>query len=236
MYLTVTQPGPDKGPNQIHAGENLNPVKTLRLRYDAWKAQAATATSRKGRGAAQNAPAPVAAATPTPVAANTPGVQLMTLKTPAWTDGGVIPIKYSQAGDDVSPPLTWDNVPDGVTSFVLIARDVDAVAPGGTDDLLQWMVWNIPPAARELPEHVTTGMAVADGSRQISATGPEYRGPGALASGPAHHYAFELYALDTTVNVPPTASPLEARAAVMQAMQGHIRGKGVLWGLFKRPE
>ena len=37
MYITVTQPGPDKGPNQIKPGENLNPVKTLRMRYDAWR-------------------------------------------------------------------------------------------------------------------------------------------------------------------------------------------------------
>ena len=37
MYLTISQPGTDKGPYQIKAGENLNPVKTLRMRYDAWK-------------------------------------------------------------------------------------------------------------------------------------------------------------------------------------------------------
>ena len=37
MYLTVTQPGPNKGPNAIKPGENLNPVKTLRMRYDAWR-------------------------------------------------------------------------------------------------------------------------------------------------------------------------------------------------------
>lgn len=37
MYITVSQPGADKGPNAIRAGENLNPVKTLRLRYDEWR-------------------------------------------------------------------------------------------------------------------------------------------------------------------------------------------------------
>ena len=37
MYLTVSQPGPDRGPNAIKEGENLNPVKTLRMRYDAWR-------------------------------------------------------------------------------------------------------------------------------------------------------------------------------------------------------
>lgn len=37
MYLTVSQPGADKGPNQIREAENLNPVKTLRMRYDEWR-------------------------------------------------------------------------------------------------------------------------------------------------------------------------------------------------------
>jgi len=37
MYLTVSQPAPDHGPNVIRDGENLNPVKTLRLRYDTWR-------------------------------------------------------------------------------------------------------------------------------------------------------------------------------------------------------
>src|SRR3954451_21261789 len=39
MYINVAQPGSDHGPNVIHGGENLNPVKTLRIRYDAWRKQ-----------------------------------------------------------------------------------------------------------------------------------------------------------------------------------------------------
>ena len=79
------------------------------------------------------------------------------------------------------------------------------------------------------------GAALADGSRQISATGPNYRGPAAPASGPPHHYVFELYALDTTVDVPAVgASPAQTRAAVVAAMAGHVRAKGVYTGLYKR--
>jgi phosphatidylethanolamine-binding protein (PEBP) family uncharacterized protein len=74
-----------------------------------------------------------------------------------------------------------------------------------------------------------------DGIRQISVSGPYYRGPGAAASGPAHHYAFELYALDGPVNVPAVGqSPADTRAAVLAAMAGRVRGKGVYVGLFKR--
>jgi phosphatidylethanolamine-binding protein (PEBP) family uncharacterized protein len=78
--------------------------------------------------------------------------------------------------------------------------------------------------------------------RQISASGPQYRGPGAAASGPLHHYTFEVYALDTKIDVAPAAAEqpvaaaLATRAAVMKAMQGHVIGKAVYVGLFRRPQ
>jgi Raf kinase inhibitor-like YbhB/YbcL family protein len=162
-------------------------------------------------------------------------VQTMTLASTAWADGGSIPVKYSQAGDQISPPLTWTNPPDGVASFVLLVHDVDAAIGSGTDDILHWMLWNIPAAARSIPEAVPQGAQLPDGTRQISASGPYYRGPGAAAAGPAHHYVFELFALDTVLDVPPVgASPPQTRAAVAAAMAGHVRGKGVLVGLFRR--
>jgi len=164
------------------------------------------------------------------------GVQVMTLTSSAWADGGQIPAKYSQAGGDVSPPLAWSNVPDNIVGFVLVAHDLDAAVNPGTDDLLHWLVWNIPGAARSLPEHVPQGATLPDGSRQISATGPNYRAPGAPASGPPHHYVFELYALDAAIDVAAVGqSPAQTRAAVVAAMAGHVRGKGVFTGLYKRP-
>src|SRR5437762_3405503 len=59
-------------------------------------------------------------------------VPVMTLATGAWGDGGQIPVKYTQAGEEVSPPLTWSNVPEGVISFVVIAHDLDAAVGNGT--------------------------------------------------------------------------------------------------------
>jgi Raf kinase inhibitor-like YbhB/YbcL family protein len=163
------------------------------------------------------------------------GVQTMTLTSPAWSDGGQIPARHSQAGDQTSPPLAWGNVPDAVASLVLLVHDLDAAAGNGTDDILHWMLWNIPAGARGLPEGVPQGSQLPDGTRQISASGPYYRGPGAPASGPAHHYVFEIFALDVALDVPAVgASPPQTRAAVVAAMAGHIRGKGVLVGLFRR--
>jgi hypothetical protein len=131
--------------------------------------------------------------------------------------------------------LSWSNVPEGAASFVLIAHDVDAAIGNGSDDLLHWMLWNIPATVAGLPEGVARGSQRPDGTRQISATGTSYRGPGAPASGPAHHYLFELFALDTMLDVPAVgASPPNTRAAVVAGMAGHIRGKATYVGLFKR--
>jgi Raf kinase inhibitor-like YbhB/YbcL family protein len=164
------------------------------------------------------------------------GVQVMTLATPDWPDGGPIPLKYTQAGQQVSPALTWTSVPDGTASFVLLFHDLDAATGNGTDDVLHWLLWNIPATATGLPEGVSQGSQLPDGTRQISVSGPYYRGPGAPASGPVHHYVFELFALDSTLDVPPVgATPAQTRAAVLAGMAGHVLGKAVYMGLFRRP-
>jgi Raf kinase inhibitor-like YbhB/YbcL family protein len=120
-------------------------------------------------------------------------------------------------------------------SFVLIVHDLDAAIGNGTDDMLHWMVWNIPGAATSLAEGIPALPQLPDGTRQVSATGPYYRAPAAPASGPPHHYAFELYALDIALDVGAlVAAPPAARASVIAAMASHIRGKATLVGLYRR--
>ena len=163
------------------------------------------------------------------------GMTVMSLTSTAWTDGGMIPIKHSQPGAEASPAFAWSEVPEGTMSFVLMMRDLDAASGAGTEEILHWMLWNIPGASRALPEGLPQATQLPDGTRQISATGPYYRGPGAAAAGPAHHYVFELYALDTMIDVPAVGqSPALTRAAVLTAMSGHVRGKAAYVGLFKR--
>jgi Raf kinase inhibitor-like YbhB/YbcL family protein len=163
------------------------------------------------------------------------GIQVMTLVSTAWPDGGQIPVKHTQAGEESSPAFTWSPVPDGTASFALIVHDLDASIGNGSDDILHWMLWNIPKTVTSLPEAIPRGAQLPDGTRQISATGTNYRGPGAPASGPTHHYVFELFALDTMIEVPAVgAQPPATRAAVVAAMAGHIRGKATYVGLFKR--
>jgi Raf kinase inhibitor-like YbhB/YbcL family protein len=162
-------------------------------------------------------------------------IETMKLSTAAWQDGGAIPPKFAQPGRDVSPPLSWSAAPEGTAGFVLIAHDIDGATGNGTDDVLHWLVWNIPKDATSLPEAIPQGPQRADGSRQISVSGPYYRGPAAPATGPAHHYVFEIFAVDTVIDVPSVGvQPGPTRTAVMAAMAGHVRGKGALVGMFKR--
>ena len=172
-------------------------------------------------------------------------VQNMTLITTAWPDGGQIPPRYSQAGAEISPAIQWSAPPAGTQSFVLVFHDADTVMNGSTDGNLHWLVWNIPAAATSLQQGIPDGFEVEGGIRQISISGSRYRGPGAPASGPLHHYIMELYALDTRLDnikveaqgpQQPNPAAQAIRQQVMQAMLGHIRGKASYVGLFHRPQ
>ena len=185
---------------------------------------------------------PLMAQAPAGQRGGAPAAPAMTLTVTGFADGADIPVKFSQAapgaapGEGTSPAIAWANVPAGTQTFVLNMRDLDVARNKGTEDQAHWVVWNIPAATTSLPEGVPKGSQRPDGSFQISATGPVYRGPGAGANGPRHHYMFEIYALDTKLDVQPTADAFETRANVMKAMQGHVLGKAVYGGLFKRPQ
>jgi Raf kinase inhibitor-like YbhB/YbcL family protein len=162
-----------------------------------------------------------------------PSVPGLTLTTTAFEDGSIIPPKYTQSvANPISPRLQWTNVPPGTASFVLIVRDPDGAPEKRVDDVLHWMVFNIPGSARELPEGVPATPQLPDGTIQAKNTrgGVGYRGPGAGAAGPYHHYTFELYAVDTKLDLGPDAT----RPEVLKAIDGHILAKAVLVGRFHR--
>src|SRR5579871_1050885 len=157
----------------------------------------------------------------------------LTLTSPDIEDGGIIADKYtSKAGAAaVSPKLQWDHAPMATQSFVLLFHDPDVALQKKTDDVTHWMVFNIPGDAKELPGGISpTDAKLADGAIQIKNTANRvgYLGPGAGAAGPYHHYTFELFALDTKLDLTDSAT----RADVVNAMQGHILAKGVLAGRF----
>jgi Raf kinase inhibitor-like YbhB/YbcL family protein len=156
----------------------------------------------------------------------------LTLTSPDIEDGGIIADKFSaKAGAaTVSPKLQWDHVPMGTQSFALLFHDPDVAMQKKTDDVTHWMAFNIPGDAKELPGGISADAKLADGTIQIKNTANRvgYMGPGAGAAGPYHHYTFELFALDTKLDLTDSAT----RADVVNAMQGHILAKGVLAGRF----
>jgi len=159
----------------------------------------------------------------------------MSLSSPDFPDGGIIPDKFTQAAGPTSPSpkLEWANVPMGTVSFVLIMHDPDA-AIGGPEDVLHWMAFNIPGTAKGLDGGVPTTATLPDGTIQAKNRGgnPGYMGPGNPAINPYHHYTWELYALNSTLMLGADAT----REDVLKAMVGKTTGKAVLVGRFKRPQ
>lgn len=154
-----------------------------------------------------------------------------TLTTPDFQDGGVIPDKFTfEVKQFVSPKLEWSNVPAGTVSFALIFHDPDEALHGHIEDVLHWLVFNIPGSARELPGSLPPDPTLPDGTIQAKSVRrtPGYMGPGADPPGPYHHYTFEIFALDSKLNLGPDAT----RADVLKAIDGHILAKAALVGRF----
>ena len=139
--------------------------------------------------------------------------------------------KYSQAvPNPVSPQLSWINAPAGTQSFVVVMHDPDTAPRKSLTDILHWMAFNIPATATSLPEGVANTPTLPDGTVQPNNFGgkPGYMGMG--SRGIYHHYTIELYALDEKLSLGPDAT----RQQVNAAMDGHILGKAVIVGRFKR--
>ncbi len=149
------------------------------------------------------------------------------LTSTAFAEGGTIPRKHTCDGADVSPPLAWDNVPEGTRSFALICDDPDA--PMGT--WVHWVLFNLPADARSLPEAVPTEKELPGGARQGTNDFRKigYGGP-CPPPGKPHRYFFKLYALDTTLDLPAGST----KAQVVKAMEGHVLAEGQLMGKYGR--
>jgi Raf kinase inhibitor-like YbhB/YbcL family protein len=150
-----------------------------------------------------------------------------------YSDGGDIPEKYTCAAQPPggSPQIDWSGAPSDTVTFALIFHDGD-VHPGKTfDDVTHWIAWNIPATAKDLPANMPKTADMPDGTMQGNniARQTGYMGP-CPPPGLPHHYTFNLYALDTKLDLPATAS----RDELEKAMSGHILASGVYNGLFHR--
>ncbi|MBN2159027.1 MAG: YbhB/YbcL family Raf kinase inhibitor-like protein [Spirochaetes bacterium] len=147
----------------------------------------------------------------------------ITVTSTAFKEGEMIPARYTCDDRDVSPQLSWSNVPAGAKSIALICDDPDA--PAGT--WVHWVVFNIPPTAKELIEGV--GALPAGAKQGINDFRKlDYGGP--CPPGGTHRYYFKIYALDAVIDLKEGAS----KSALLKAMEGRILAQGQLMGKYKR--
>lgn len=145
------------------------------------------------------------------------------LTSPAFGEGQVVPVRYTADGPDLSPPLRIQDPPEGTVSFALIMDDPDA--PMGT--WVHWVAWNIPGTASAIPEGGLPEGAV-EGTNSWGRTG--YGGPSPPRGTGVHRYVFTLYALDTTLDLPPSTD----KAGLLAAIKGHVLGEARLVGTYTR--
>jgi hypothetical protein len=144
------------------------------------------------------------------------------LTSPAFDDGGPIPEEYGRRARDVNPPLRVTEVPAEAASLTLVMDDPDAVAPAGKV-WLHWLVWDVPTGTTEIPEDWTPTDAV-EGPNDFGERG--YGGP--APPDDTHTYRFKLYALDTTLDLPPSADQRD----VDEAAAGHVVAQTQLTGTY----
>lgn len=152
-----------------------------------------------------------------------------TLTSRSIQDGQPIREQYTADGEDMSPQLAWQNVPEGAVELALMVEDPDA--PGG--DFVHWVVYNIPASMNGIDEglpkghHPDTQVDFVQGRNDFGKVG--YNGP-APPPGKVHHYHFRLMALDKKLDLPANADKGDLR----QAVRGHVIAETELVGTYQR--
>lgn len=150
-------------------------------------------------------------------------VMALQIQSSAFSNEGTIPAKYTCDGENISPPLSWGQAPQGTKSFALIMDDPDA--PHGTFD--HWLVFNLPADTHTLPEAIKTlPVGTQEGKNSFGKT--SYGGP--CPPDREHRYFFKLYALDQMLPLKNGASKRE----IELAMKDHVLQLGQVMGRYDR--
>jgi hypothetical protein len=148
------------------------------------------------------------------------------LTSSAFEDGGMIPVKYTCDGDNISPPLAWENIPEGTKSIALVCDDPDA--PMGT--FVHWVLYNLPPDTNKLEENIPVTEKLENGACQASTSFGKIGYGGPCPPSGIHRYYFKIYALDKELD----ESSVEDKTSLLSAMEEHILSQGQLIGRYKR--
>jgi Raf kinase inhibitor-like YbhB/YbcL family protein len=152
----------------------------------------------------------------------------MRLWSAAFDEGGMLPPRFTCDGDGVSPPLSWEDVPDGTLGFALLCEDPDA--PSGL--FTHWVLYNLPAGARELAEGVPKDAVLSIGAHQGTNSFGDvgYGGACPPRGHGEHRYIFKLYALDAD----PALEPGARREQLLDALRNHVLAEAHLTGKYKR--
>ena len=149
------------------------------------------------------------------------------VKSSAFSNMGMLADKYSAYFQDVSPEISWSNVPKNAKSIVLMMEDPDA----SLKPVTHWLVANISPNVTGFPENVMKTEKYGDAAQGGNHTGKiGYYGPMPPPDDKPHAYHFQVFALDTMLNLPSGFN----RQALLDAMKGHVIAKGELVGMYQR--
>jgi Raf kinase inhibitor-like YbhB/YbcL family protein len=193
-------------------------------------------------------PAPVPTATPVPPTATpapptpTSGPATLELTSTAFGPKEMIPKKYAREYGDVSPPLAWGDPPAGTKSLVIMVFS-NPMPMGSGGRWVQWILYNIPPETRFLPEGVVPDAEgkMPDGSRHLPNSWGELKYGGLAPEGMStFRYYFQIYALDTMLDIDVAVDKEKdawigaIRDKMLQVMEGHILAQGELEGKYKK--
>ncbi|OFX16913.1 MAG: phosphatidylethanolamine-binding protein [Armatimonadetes bacterium RBG_16_58_9] len=144
----------------------------------------------------------------------------------AFSEGQMIPPKYTCDGANVSPPLAWDGIPTNALTIALISDDPDAPAK----TWVHWVLYNLPANVKELPENVKPEKKLANGALQGTNDSGKIGYSGPCPPSGTHRYYFKIYALDKRLDLQPGAT----KPQLLEAMTSHILAEGQLMGKYRR--
>jgi Raf kinase inhibitor-like YbhB/YbcL family protein len=146
------------------------------------------------------------------------------IPSPRDTTPGTLDAKFTADGGNISPDISWTGGPAGTQSYTMLMEGIDVV---DGHPVTHWVLYNIPSTTTTLHEHVLANMLLKngalDGAMQVKLRGSAgYAGPHA-PKGATRWYHFEVFALDTHLNLDPATAD---RQAVVNAMKNHVLASG----------
>lgn len=148
----------------------------------------------------------------------------MRIFSPAFEDGTTIPAQYTCDGENMSPPLSWHDVPPQAKILTIICDDPDT--PGGVWD--HWLLFNLPASLGGLDEGISREFDPFPGVGHGLNSWKHACYDGPCSPQGTHRYYFKLYALDARINLKPGAT----KADILRAMDGHILAQASIKGLY----